>query len=122
MRGSWLQAATDAFENAKFVFAQSLTRDREKVAFLFAESTIEHVLSLVNEAKQNYDSRTQKQKASRWLAAFSSRIMYYGQILDSLAQHHPEYVALAWGTVKFVFVVCATGPLRKILLTSPREF
>ncbi len=104
------------------MFAQSLTRDREKVAFLCAESNIEHVLSLVNEAKRNYESKTQRRKVSQWLAAFSSRIMYYGQVLDTLAQHHPEYVALAWGTIKLVFVVYTTGPLHKILLTMPREY
>ena len=31
--------------------------------------------------------------------------MYYGQIMDMLAQHHPEYVSLGWGTFKFLFVV-----------------
>ncbi|KAG9190518.1 hypothetical protein G6011_08606 [Alternaria panax] len=28
--------------------------------------------------------------------------MYYGKIMDTLAQHHPEYVALVWGAMKFV--------------------
>ena len=31
--------------------------------------------------------------------------MYYGNIFDVFAQHHPEYVALAWGAMKFLFVV-----------------
>lgn len=31
--------------------------------------------------------------------------MYYGGVLDALSQHHPEYVALAWGAVKFVLMV-----------------
>lgn len=48
--------------------------------------------------------------------------MYYGRVFDTLAQHHPEYVALAWGTIKLVFVVYTTGPLHKILLTMPREY
>jgi hypothetical protein len=30
--------------------------------------------------------------------------MYYANIFDVLAQHHPEYVALAWGAMKFLFV------------------
>ncbi|KAH7125898.1 hypothetical protein EDB81DRAFT_201955 [Dactylonectria macrodidyma] len=30
--------------------------------------------------------------------------MFYGQILDVIAQHHPEYVSLAWGTIKFLLV------------------
>jgi hypothetical protein len=35
----------------------------------------------------------------------SCRIMYYGKVLDVLAQHHPEYVALAWGAMKLVLMV-----------------
>jgi hypothetical protein len=31
--------------------------------------------------------------------------MYYGPVFDMLSQHHPEYVALAWGSVKFVLMV-----------------
>ena len=44
-------------------------------------------------------------KAHQWINAFASRVTYYGDILDMLVQHHPEYVALAWGAFKFVFVV-----------------
>lgn len=32
-------------------------------------------------------------------------MLYYGAALDILAQHHPEYVSLAWGTIKFIFIV-----------------
>jgi hypothetical protein len=30
--------------------------------------------------------------------------MTYGQVLDVLSQHHPEYVALVWGVLKFVLM------------------
>jgi hypothetical protein len=43
------------------------------------------------------------------LSKFSSRICYYGQIFDVLVQHHPEYVSLAWGAMKFLFVVGTTS-------------
>ena len=35
----------------------------------------------------------------------SSWIMFYGQVLDVLSQHHPEYLALAWGSVRFILMV-----------------
>ncbi|THY17604.1 hypothetical protein D6D01_07455 [Aureobasidium pullulans] len=43
---------------------------------------------------------------SKWirLNSISSRIVYYGTVLDVLSQHHPEYVSLAWGAVKFVLM------------------
>ncbi|EJT75559.1 hypothetical protein GGTG_05492 [Gaeumannomyces tritici R3-111a-1] len=30
--------------------------------------------------------------------------MYYGAIFDMFSSHHPEYVSLAWGTMKFLFI------------------
>src|SRR5437667_54664 len=32
-------------------------------------------------------------------------IITYVQVLDVLAQHHLEYVSLAWGALKFIFMV-----------------
>ncbi|KAF4918591.1 hypothetical protein CGCVW01_v008727 [Colletotrichum viniferum] len=39
-----------------------------------------------------------------WINGFSSRVMHYGKVLDTLAQHHPEYVGLVWGIIKFVLM------------------
>lgn len=46
-----------------------------------------------------------KVKARLWLVGLSEKLMYYGNIFDVMAQHHPEYVSLAWGTFKLVFIV-----------------
>ncbi|KAL8953357.1 MAG: hypothetical protein Q9222_000784 [Ikaeria aurantiellina] len=43
-------------------------------------------------------------KAKIWLASLSARVVHYGNIFDVLVQHHPEYVSLAWGTFKLIFV------------------
>ncbi|KAL8638873.1 MAG: hypothetical protein Q9228_004011, partial [Teloschistes exilis] len=43
-------------------------------------------------------------EARLWFTGLSERLLYYGNIFDVLAQHHPEYVALAWGTLKFLLV------------------
>ncbi|KAL8661382.1 MAG: hypothetical protein Q9202_005624 [Teloschistes flavicans] len=43
-------------------------------------------------------------KARLWFTDLSEKLLYYGNIFDVLAQHHPEYVALAWGTLKFLLV------------------
>lgn len=56
--------------------------------------------------KREYES-SRNQKLKKWLARVSSRLMHYSNIFDVLAQHHPEYVALAWGAMKFLFVVSA---------------
>lgn len=69
-------------------------------------ASIEDVRATVEQAKQTYDDASKKHTGARkWLEKFSGRLMYYGAVLDALSQHHPEYVALAWGTVKFVLMV-----------------
>lgn len=76
-------------------------------------ASIKEVRATVEQAKQSYDDTSKKHTGAReWLEKFSGRLMYYGRVLDALAQHHPEYVALAWGTVKFVL----TGILNRATL------
>jgi hypothetical protein len=69
---------------------------------------MQDVKAAADDAQKAYEARSRKSKAQQHLAAFSSRLMYYGVIMDTLSQHHPEYVSLAWGAVKFLFVVRVT--------------
>jgi len=72
-------------------------------------NTIDGFADAVSNARQAYESRSSSgkafKKARMWLTSLSGRIVYYGNILDVLVQHHPEYVSLAWGAFKFLFVV-----------------
>ncbi|KAI4162118.1 MAG: hypothetical protein LQ342_004288 [Letrouitia transgressa] len=45
-----------------------------------------------------------KAKTRLWLTGLSEKLVHYGNIFDVMVQHHPEYVALAWGTFKLLFV------------------
>jgi hypothetical protein len=72
---------------------------------LQGKTSIEDVEAAVKNAQTKYEKSTGKRKAQKWLAKLSGRIMYYGAVLDTLAQHHPEYVSLAWGAFKLVFIV-----------------
>ena len=66
---------------------------------------MEDVQSAVADAKAHYDTGRQNNNVSMWLSKLSTRIGYYGNIMDVLVQHHPQYAALAWGAMKFLFVV-----------------
>lgn len=78
-------------------------------------ASIKEVHAAVEQAKRKYDDASKKHSGAReWLEKFSGRLMYYGRVLDALAQHHPEYVALAWGTMKFVL----TGILNRAILVE----
>ncbi|KAF2498987.1 hypothetical protein BU16DRAFT_454960 [Lophium mytilinum] len=57
----------------------------------------------MEDIKQRYDTKREKRTGvMKWLQRFSGTILYYSNVLDVLAQHHPEYLCLAWGSVKFV--------------------
>jgi len=62
-------------------------------------------MSVVERAKQKYESMSSETDVRHWLRLASTRIMHYGTVFDVLSQHHPEYVALVWGSVKFVLMV-----------------
>jgi hypothetical protein len=69
--------------------------------------TITDVEDEVRKAKLKYEAKP-KGWCRKWLGELSLGIMHYASILDALVQHHPEYVSLAWGTTKLLFVV--SGP------------
>ena len=66
---------------------------------------MEDAMTAVEAARSVYEKRSRKGKPREWLLAFSSRVMHYKGVMDTLAQHHPEYVSLAWGAMKFLFMV-----------------
>jgi hypothetical protein len=70
---------------------------------------VKDVFSVVETAKKEYEDRSREHKHTgmrQSLERLSSRIMYYSKVMDTLAQHHPEYVALVWGAMKLVLTVC----------------
>ncbi|KAI4936800.1 uncharacterized protein J4E92_001525 [Alternaria infectoria] len=69
------------------------------------QASIKDVFSVVENAKKDYEDKGKQDKHAEMrqsLERLSGRIMYYGKVMDTLAQHHPEYVALVWGAMKFV--------------------
>ncbi|CAM1509515.1 Fc.00g032540.m01.CDS01 [Cosmosporella sp. VM-42] len=68
-----------------------------------SSARVEDVVESLEESERKSLNRGNG-KAWKWATRLSSRIMFYSQILDVIAQHHPEYVSLAWGTIKFLLV------------------
>ena len=85
--------------------ARPIPKVPEKKAAVQDSTSLEDVRRTVLEAKIRYDTAHEHSKISKWLSKFSNRVQFYGNILDVLVQHHPEYVSLAWGAMKFLFVV-----------------
>ncbi|KAI1317767.1 hypothetical protein F5Y16DRAFT_392530 [Xylariaceae sp. FL0255] len=66
-------------------------------------ASIEDVIQHIKAAEAKYSSRTGG-KAQKWVGRLSSKIHFYSQVLDVLIQQYPEYVSLAWGAFKLVFM------------------
>ncbi|KAI0876600.1 hypothetical protein GGS24DRAFT_450860 [Hypoxylon argillaceum] len=64
---------------------------------------MEDVISAVSTALAAYESQGTHKKFKKSLRSFASRVQLYGNVLDVLVQHHPEYVSLVWGAMKFFF-------------------
>ncbi|KAF2188503.1 hypothetical protein K469DRAFT_703077 [Zopfia rhizophila CBS 207.26] len=100
----WIDPARDAYLAAKELFSKELTEDECKRVWIKDKSSMRDVQAAVLQAQAEYERKNKRPKLQIWLARCSSRIIYYGNIMNVLAQHHPEYVALAWGAMKFLFV------------------
>lgn len=99
--------ASEAYHKAHAFMHKELNVSRESHEIdLLACTTVQEVSAIVEQARARYETSAQGRKgALRWLGRFSARVMYYAQVLDVLAQHHPEYCALAWGSLKFILTV-----------------
>lgn len=96
--------AEQAFKEARAIFEDQGTTDPKKKRRLESlnVTTLEDLLSAVDDTRKHYDKYQSGSKMRRCMEQVSERIHYYGNIMDVLAQHHPEYVSLAWGTMKIL--------------------
>ncbi|KAH6608064.1 hypothetical protein Trco_004377, partial [Trichoderma cornu-damae] len=99
-----LQPAREAFLEALSVFGAELTGDARKAAHGVPYASLADVENAVRDAQKQYQERRKDGKARDRLRRFSEVVHHYGNVVEVFLQHHPEYVALAWGAMKFVFV------------------
>ncbi|KAK3370366.1 hypothetical protein B0H63DRAFT_486871 [Podospora didyma] len=95
--------AQQAFEAAKTRIADELTeKERDAISNNNSFTSMHDFTTTLSSARSQYESK-KNSKAYVWLEKLSSRVVYYGGVLDVLVQHNPEYVSLVWGTFKFLF-------------------
>lgn len=96
--------ARSAYESALDILKSTLTAEEYQTPWLRRQSSMQDVREAVVQALEEYKAKSKGSKIQDWLLSCSERVVYYGSIFDTLAQHHPEYVALAWGAIKFLFI------------------
>jgi hypothetical protein len=93
-----------AFENARTRFELQGTRDPRKKDRLHTlkTTTMDDLLNAVKDAQEDYHQRRTESAFGRYMDQLAERIHYYGNIMDVLVQHHPEFTSLAWGAMKLL--------------------
>jgi hypothetical protein len=94
----------EAFQDAVATFAADLKLNSGKISFASEAISLKDMVDTVRHARSRFQS-SKGTKARKWLNRFSGCVVYYSTIFDVLVQQHPEYVSLAWGAMKFLFVV-----------------
>lgn len=95
----------EAFAEAKIKICSSLSQGKKKVDFVGSKQSLQEIQDTALQSMKYYQGRNSASQARKWLHNFSQRVMFYADVLDVLVQHHPEFVALAWGGMKFLLVV-----------------
>jgi hypothetical protein len=67
-------------------------------------TNLQDILEVIIEAKIKYEGGRKATKARYWLDAACKRPKHYESVMNVLVQHNPEYVALAWGAMKALFM------------------
>ncbi|KAI0430409.1 hypothetical protein F5Y09DRAFT_307743 [Xylaria sp. FL1042] len=99
--------ASEAFQDAIQYLEKGFAGNTAALSWLkTVESTsLDDLLETTRYVEDKYDRSSRNRPGLiSWLRGLSTRVMYYGRVLDTLAQHHPEYVSLVWGVVKFVLM------------------
>jgi hypothetical protein len=98
--------ARDAYAAALAYLEQNQTlKDCEK-RMLSQATSIEDVQLIVQESLGKYLDKQDSSKTRKWLRKTAETVSHYDSVLDTFVQHHPEYVALVWGLMKLLFMVC----------------
>ncbi|RSM13183.1 hypothetical protein CEP52_002043 [Fusarium oligoseptatum] len=96
--------AKAAFESVRKHFEQSNSITNKEKILLQDSSSLEDVQKAVALAMAKYEAKAESSKTRKWLQKFSETICHYSKVLNVFVQHHPEYVALVWGTMKLLFI------------------
>lgn len=80
-----------AYASAVSLFKEKLTNSERKKLWGDGKAGIVDVQLALEEAKEKYDDRKVRQPAVRtWLSMFSSKLVYYGGILEVIRNLNPN--------------------------------
>ncbi len=104
----------EVFEQARELYlSQRGGRKKEAPHWLATTSSLNDVVEAIRSAESKYTAKQEshskvRSMVSSWWSTAAVKIVHFRDIIDTLVSSNPEYVALAWGTIKFLFMV---GPV-----------
>jgi len=101
--------AEEAYHEAVEYLKQEFKHKTKMIAWIESRQSLEDIRAEAEQVEASYAAAASAPKNTvlHYMRKISAWIIFYGQVLDILAQHHPEYVSLAWGAAKFLLMVCA---------------
>lgn len=108
--------AAKAYEDA-VAFCNREFKPKDRQMWLNGKNTIKDLKDVIDDATNRAPLASKQSEGWRHRAmeawrSLSATIHHYGAVMDVLVQHHPEYVSLAWGAFKFLFLV--RDPIHKL--------
>jgi hypothetical protein len=99
--------AKETFVEAAALFGAASSKESTRAQWTSNSkaTSLKDVLDCVKGAQAEYETRKGRSKVRECLSNLAERVHHYGNIMDVLVQHHPEYVSLVWGAMKVLFVV-----------------
>ncbi|KAK0634098.1 hypothetical protein B0T14DRAFT_86339 [Immersiella caudata] len=82
----------------------------DAISWLSTTTKINDVLDILAKTQEAYLSKKRGRRkitsaAISWWKALSTRMMQYGSVINTVVSSNPEYAALVWGAMKFLFTV-----------------
>lgn len=102
--------AKQAYEQALRFHHDEFASSTGTTSWLSSTSSVHDILHLLAETQKKYvDKRKGRWKtttaAVSWWKLLSARMMQYEKVIDTFVASHPEYSALVWGAMRFLFTV-----------------
>ncbi|KAM3422271.1 hypothetical protein BST61_g2632 [Cercospora zeina] len=102
-----LSATATTFQTARNLFRTQQSANSRATQWLSDKHTQADVQASTQHANMKYKGRAQG-NIQKLLTNLSTGVLCYGKIMDVLPQHYLEYVSLAWGTTKLLFILFQT--------------
>ena len=109
-------AALEVFAKAMREFEATIPRDQLPEFGKF--DSCESMLKVIEEEANRRPEKSRLLRCCKKISYFAKRWEPFFQIADLLVSSHPDWAALAWGAVRFVFKVSTAPPGRSRILPS----